>query len=94
MLLSSLNRMVLLTDPLIESSYNANVGLWSIHDMTREILNSLRNNERYFKEGADLMECDNCGYEGKFYLIREGVSGKIPDKWKCPQCREIQEMGF
>jgi len=40
------------------------------------------------------MECENCGYEGKFYLLSEGVSGKIPDKWKCPECRTIKEMHF
>ena len=40
------------------------------------------------------MECDNCEYEGRFKLISQGVEGKIPDKWKCPECGEIQEMHF
>ena len=40
------------------------------------------------------MECDNCGYDGRFILVREGITGQIPDIWKCPQCRERKEMRF
>jgi len=40
------------------------------------------------------MICDECGYEGRFYLISEGKEGITPDKWKCPQCRTTKEMRF
>ncbi len=46
-----------------------------------------------------MVECDQCGfdkhsYHGKKWKLRQGIEGKIPDKWTCPKCGHVTEYQF